>query len=72
MYQVRPSKVEFDKWATMIDGGDKWNWDSMYAAMKKGENFTAPSTDIQTTGDIQYTASSHGTSGPLHVTYPGL
>ena len=72
MYQVRPSKVEVDLMASFVPGGDIWNWDSLYAAMKKGENFTAPSTDVQTEADIEFVAASHGTTGPLHVSYPGL
>ena len=72
MYQVRPSKVELDLMASLIPGGDTWNWDNMFAAMKKGENFTAPSTEVQTEADIEFAAASHGTSGPLHVSYPGL
>ncbi|PSR72212.1 hypothetical protein PHLCEN_2v11919 [Hermanssonia centrifuga] len=71
MYAVRPSKLELDTWAAMIDGGDQWNWNSMFADMKKSENFTAPSADIQAAGNIMYDASSHGTTGPLHVSYPG-
>ena len=71
MYAVRPSKVEVDIWASMINGGDLWNWNSLFANMKKSENFTAPSSDVQQAGDIMYAASSHGTSGPVHVSYPG-
>ncbi|OBZ73613.1 Pyranose dehydrogenase 1 [Grifola frondosa] len=71
MYNVRPSQVEVDAWANMIDGGDKWNWDSMLAAMKKSETFTPPTDLVKAEANILYDASSHGTSGPLHVSYPG-
>lgn len=73
MYHVRPSKVEVDAWASLVDGGaDKWSWDKMFAAMKASETFTAPSSEIQSEGGIQYVASSRGTDGPIHVSYPGL
>ena len=39
--------------------------------LTQSETFTPPSSDIQTSGNIQYAASSHGTSGPLHASYPG-
>lgn len=71
LYAVRPSKLEVDAWAAMIPGGDLWNWNSLFANMKKSENFTAPSQEIQQEGNIMYAASSHGTSGPVHVSYPG-
>lgn len=71
MYMVRPSKLEVDAWAAMVDGGDKWNWNSLFASMKKSEDFTAPSDDVKQAGNIQYDPSSHGTTGPLHVSYPG-
>lgn len=73
MYAVRPSKVEVDAWAAMSGPGadDLWDWNALFANMKKSENFTAPSAQIQQEGDIMYAASSHGTSGPVHVSYPG-
>ena len=71
LYAVRPSKLEVDAWGAMVPGGDKWNWNSLFANMKKSENFTAPSADIQAQGSIMYDPSSHGTSGPVHVSYPG-
>ena len=58
--------------SSMIEGGEQWNWDSLFAAMKKGENFTAPDADDQAAGNIQFNAQSHGTTGPLHTSYPGL
>ena len=71
MYQVRPSKVEVDTLAAMI-GSDQWNWDSLFAAMKKGENFSEPSSEVKTAGNIEYNVANHGSTGPLHTTYPGL
>ena len=73
MYHIRPNKVEIDTWAGFIDGGsDKWSWDKLFAAMQTSETFTPPSSTVQSEGDIQFVASSRGTSGPVHVSYPGL
>ena len=41
MYAVRPSKIEVDAWAGMVSGGDKWNWNSMFAEMKKSRPSTS-------------------------------
>ncbi|KAI0637465.1 GMC oxidoreductase [Trametes polyzona] len=72
MYTVRPSKIEVDAWAGLIDSGsDKWNWDALFTNMKESEKFTPPSSDVQATGNIKYDAASRGTSGPVHATYPG-
>ncbi|KAI0941000.1 hypothetical protein AcV7_003223 [Taiwanofungus camphoratus] len=71
MYLVRPSALEVNAWAGMIDGGSQWNWDTLFAAMKKSEDFTPPSPQIQAEGNILYSNASHGFSGPLHSTYPG-
>ncbi|KAI0640658.1 GMC oxidoreductase [Trametes meyenii] len=72
MYQVRPSKLEVDTWAGLVDGGkDKWSWDDLFDTMKESESFTAPSSDVQQLGNIQYNANSRGSNGPVHVTYPG-
>ncbi|KII86080.1 hypothetical protein PLICRDRAFT_31568 [Plicaturopsis crispa FD-325 SS-3] len=74
LYLVRPSQLEVDAWANMQNGATgatAWSWDSLFAAMKKSENFTAPSAEIQQEGAIEYDSASHGTSGPLHYSYPG-
>jgi choline dehydrogenase-like flavoprotein len=73
-YLVRPSSVEVDAWQSLIsglDGADNWTSEKFFAAMDKSETFTPPSADIQSTGQIQYVASSHGSTGPLHASYPG-
>ena len=71
LYMVRPSKLEVDALSSMIPGGDQWNWNSLFANMKKSENFTSPTADIQSAGGIMFDASSHGTTGPVHSSYPG-
>lgn len=78
LYLVRPSQIEYDTWASMMesqDGGNgasAWNWENQLAAMKKGETFTPPTSDVQSTANILYSNSSHGESGPMHASYPGL
>ncbi|KAG8809672.1 hypothetical protein FRC19_005083 [Serendipita sp. 401] len=72
-YLVRPSAVEVDAWHELVsglDGADNWTSEKFFAAMDKSETFTPPLQDIQTIGNIQYVASSHGSSGPLHASYP--
>lgn len=77
MYLVHPSDTEINAWQALIaandtaGAADNWSWDSFYAAMKKSETFDAPSADIEEAGGIIYTASSHGTDGPVHYGYPG-
>jgi len=71
MYLVRPSEIEVNAWASMIENGSMWNWDNMYAAMKKSETYTPPAVNVQSTAKIEYSNSSHGFSGPLHASYPG-
>lgn len=72
LYAVRPSKLELDAWASLTgDGGEQWNWDSLFAAMKTSETFSPPTSDVQQTADVMFDAGSRGTNGPWHVSYPG-
>lgn len=54
-----------------MDGADNWSWQSLYAAMKKSETFTPPIDSVIQEAGITWDASTHGTSGPIHVSYPG-
>ncbi|KAG8951897.1 hypothetical protein FRC04_005589 [Tulasnella sp. 424] len=75
MYMVRPSSLEMDTFSKILggmDGATAWGWDSMFLAMKKSETFSPPSADIQSEGNILYNAADHGTSGPLHTSFPGF
>ncbi|KAJ9231419.1 CAZyme family AA3 [Paecilomyces variotii] len=74
LYLTRPGEIEINAWRDLLgdmDGAENWEWDSFFAAMKKSENFTAPSSDVAKTGDIEWDASDHGTQGPIHASYPG-
>ncbi|KAK4868201.1 hypothetical protein LT330_007399 [Penicillium expansum] len=74
LYMTRPGKDEINAWKDMLgdmDGADNWSWDSFYAAMKKSENFSAPTDqDVIDEAGLVWNASYHGTSGPIHTTYP--
>lgn len=70
----RPGEIEVNAWKDLLagmDGADNWSWDSLYAAMKASETFTPPTGDVGEEAGITYDASSHGTSGPVQMSYPG-
>ncbi|WFD33246.1 hypothetical protein MCUN1_000059 [Malassezia cuniculi] len=72
LYYVRHSKTEQDAWASLIGAPDIWSWDKMFAAMKKSETFTPPEKNVTDQVNVQYNAKSHGTDGPLHVSWPAV
>ncbi|KXN90305.1 Versicolorin B synthase [Leucoagaricus sp. SymC.cos] len=77
MYLVRPAEEELNAWQQLItsddaDAATNWGWAQMYAAMKKSENFTEPRADVAQVGNIQWDASTHGSGGPMSVSYPGI
>lgn len=69
LYYVRHSETEQNAWANLI-GDEGWNWGEMLDAMKKSETFTPADSATTSVVSVPYDASSHGTDGPLHVTYP--
>ncbi|KAH8705229.1 putative glucose-methanol-choline oxidoreductase [Talaromyces proteolyticus] len=74
LYLTRPGKDEINAWKDMLgdmDGANNWSWDPFYAAMKKSETFTPPSDAIAQEANITWDALTHGTHGPIHVSYPG-
>jgi hypothetical protein len=71
---TRPGKDEINAWKDLLgdmDGADNWSWDSFYAALKKSETFTPPSSAIATEANITWDLSTHGTQGPINTSYPG-
>ncbi|KAI5121995.1 hypothetical protein M0805_001828 [Coniferiporia weirii] len=73
MYAVRPSQLEYDTWSGLLegaDGADAWNWENQMAAMIKSETFNPPLSAMASADTLEYNASSHGTDGPLHVSWP--
>lgn len=74
LYMTRPGEDEVNAWKDMLgdmDGADNWSWSAFYAAMKKSETFSPPTDAIEKQADITWDASTHGTDGPIHVSYPG-
>lgn len=74
MYMNRPGEIEVKAWNDMLgdmDGADSWTWDSFYAAMKKSEAFSPPTDAVAQEAGITWDASSHGSKGPIHMSYPG-
>ncbi|KAH9479090.1 GMC oxidoreductase family protein Mala s 12 [Psilocybe cubensis] len=73
MYLVRPAKVEVDAWQAIInDDKKRWGWDNLFKFMKKAENFTPPTEELLSYTNISYDASTHGSGGPMQVTYPAF
>lgn len=72
MYMVRASAREFDSWGTLIGAPELWGWDSMFAAMKRSEDFQEP---VQAVRDVvpslQWNPASHGTGGNIKTGWPG-
>jgi len=71
---VRPSELELNAWQTMIgnmDGSKNWNWNDFYAACKKSETYTPPDGAVVSEAAITWNAASHGTHGPIDMSYPG-
>ncbi|KAJ3513799.1 hypothetical protein NLJ89_g2751 [Agrocybe chaxingu] len=78
MYLVRPAREEMDAWQEIIaPNGDsaaaaRWGWDNMFENMKKSENFTAPTQEVLSVVDIKFDASTHGSGGPMQISYPAI
>lgn len=74
LYLNRPGEIEINAWKDLLgdmDGADNWSWDSLFAAMKKSETFTPPTADMAQQAGIEWDAADHGTTGPIHHSYPG-
>lgn len=73
MYMVRASAREFNSWGSLIGAPELWGWDSMFAAMKKSEDFQEP---VQAVRDVvpslQWNPASHGTGGNIKTGWPGI
>ncbi|KAG6915821.1 hypothetical protein DXG01_009654, partial [Tephrocybe rancida] len=62
----RGDAIEYDQWETL--GNPGWNFNTLIAAGKKGEQFFAPGTS----DNIEYVLSDHGTTGHLPTSYGGV
>lgn len=80
MYLVRPSTIELDAWSSLLasesdtsSGAAQWNWENMFAAMKKSENFTEPEIPAwEVGGRFPFSAENHGSGGPMQLGYPSM
>ncbi|POY72705.1 hypothetical protein BMF94_4535 [Rhodotorula taiwanensis] len=72
LYMIRPSAIEQDSWASLTSDPDNWGWDPVFASLTKSENYTAPNQARQEEVQMVVNASSHGTNGPIHYSYPGF
>ncbi|KAG5643926.1 hypothetical protein DXG03_009334 [Asterophora parasitica] len=77
MYLVRPAEIEINAWADLMKDDDraaasKWSWKEFYPAMLKTETFTPPLDEVTRVGNISWSADTHGTTGPMQVSYPGI
>ncbi|KAH7102032.1 alcohol oxidase [Auriculariales sp. MPI-PUGE-AT-0066] len=73
-YLNRPGELEVNEWHDLVkdmDGASNWQWSTFFEAMKKSETFNPPSDDIASQAGITWDAADHGTSGPIHYSYPG-
>ncbi|CBQ68668.1 related to Glucose oxidase [Sporisorium reilianum SRZ2] len=64
----RSSRYEIDAWEQL--GNPGWNWNNLYAAMKKSEHFHAPSQQNADLLGVKPVASDYGSSGPIQVAFP--
>ena len=77
LYLTRPSKIEYDTWADLMQSQDNgvgaiaWSWDKHYPFMKKTETYTPPIPAVQSLLNVPYNLDYHGQNGPLHASYPG-
>lgn len=82
---VRQPALEQASWANLVanisDGAkETWGWDNMLAAMKKSETFTPPTKSVANTVNagaghknvLGYKNDSHGASGQIHSSWPGV
>ncbi|KAF8331596.1 hypothetical protein F5887DRAFT_1081185 [Amanita rubescens] len=65
---VRGAQAEYDAYEQL--GSPGWNWDNMYAAMKKSERLNEPSPALRAEYGYYAVPSSHGSTGPINVSFP--
>ncbi|KAJ6522733.1 hypothetical protein B0H19DRAFT_1202486 [Mycena capillaripes] len=62
---LRGNKVEYDALETL--GAKGWNWNSMFAAVKKSEHFHPPSAAEVEAFNMTYNPAFHGFAGPISL-----
>ena len=75
LYVIRPNELEHDTWAELLEGAsgaDTWNWENQLDAYKKTETYTEPDSDLASAFRLETNRDSHGTDGPIHVSWSQL
>ncbi|KAI5481547.1 choline dehydrogenase [Pseudohyphozyma bogoriensis] len=73
LFMTRASQIEHDAWAALNPGSSStWGWDGIYPYMKKSETWTDATAENVALAGMVTNASYHGTSGPIHYSYPGF
>ena len=75
LYMVRGNQLEHDTWSALLEGApgaDAWNWENQLPAYKKTETFTQPDGGLASAFHLETNPDSHGTSGPIHVSWNQL
>ncbi|GAA5886372.1 hypothetical protein JCM5296_001885 [Sporobolomyces johnsonii] len=63
----RPALAELNLWSSLF-GNSGWTWSSLLSYFQKSEHFYPPTGNTQNQS-VAYSASSHGTSGPVSNSY---
>ncbi|KAA8893946.1 alcohol oxidase [Sphaerosporella brunnea] len=66
MFFDRGSMWDYDSWELL--GNEGWNWEGLEPYFKKSETYTPPPPE----SGIEYDPTTHGFSGPVHVSYPNF
>ncbi|KIM21073.1 GMC oxidoreductase [Serendipita vermifera MAFF 305830] len=68
MFFDRGSAGDYNLWRDLGNSG--WGWDDLLPYFKKSETFHPPDSATVEKFGITYDMSVHGTSGPIHASYP--
>jgi len=70
MLFVRGSPADYDAWEKL--GNKGWGWKGLFPYFLKSETYTPPSPEQVKKFGITWDPSVHGTSGPVHASYPAF
>ncbi|PVF93076.1 alcohol oxidase [Serendipita vermifera] len=68
MFFDRGSKGDYNLWEQL--GNPGWGWNGLLPYFIKSETFHPPTQEVQQEFNLTYDPSVHGTSGPVHSSYP--
>ncbi|KAI1440622.1 putative GMC oxidoreductase [Annulohypoxylon stygium] len=64
---IYPSKSGFDTWSKL--GNPGWGWESMESYFRKFHTFTEPQEKLKNEFMLDYLNDTHGTDGPVQISY---